>query len=120
MKQIGVFTKKIIDLLELDVAEGTPIFIGDSNIKHIKQRHPAEYDMYFSHIEEIIQYPDYVGIDQKNDSIDFVKVFQLGTEYVQVSVRVSASGQFFARTLFTLMSFKAERYIKQGTLIKIP
>lgn len=60
-KQIGYFSQEIIDLLNLDMKAGTPIYIGESNIEHIKSRHPYEFEAYFSNIEEIISEPDYVG-----------------------------------------------------------
>ena len=37
-KQIGNFTSEIINLLNLDIPVGTPIYIGESNIEHIKSR----------------------------------------------------------------------------------
>lgn len=35
-KQIGKITKKVIQTLNLDIEEDTPIYIGDANIEHIK------------------------------------------------------------------------------------
>lgn len=119
MKIIGYFSEDIIGLLKLDIMTGTPIYLGESNVNHMKERHPAEFDMYFNQIDDIISSPDYVGTNPKNNSVDFVKVFRVGTEYIQVSVRVSSSGKYFARTLFLLASFKAERYIEQGSLIPV-
>ena len=120
MRKIGEFTKTIIDLLGLDIDEGTPIYIGESNISHMKERHQYEFELYFPHIEEILRAPDYVGFNSKHGSIDFVKVFQIGNDHVQVSVKVTASGTYFARTLFVLMTYKAERFIENGTLKRVP
>lgn len=119
MRQVGVFSEKVIQVLELQIEAGTPIYIGDSNIDHIKKRHPVEYRQYFSRIEEILDEPDYVGKDPKNNSIDYVKVFRDGDDFIQVSVRVTNNGNYFAKTLFQLMTYKAERYIEQGTLKKL-
>lgn len=119
MKKIGVFTQNIIDLLRLDIEAGTAIYVGDQNIDHMKSRHPVEYEIYFPRISEIIDSPDYVCVNQKNQSIDYVKLFELNGEYIQVSVRVSAGGVYYAKTLFLLMTYKAERYIEQGTLIPV-
>lgn len=44
MKKIDCFTQEVIDLLELNLKVDTPIFIGTSNIEHIKNRHPSEYE----------------------------------------------------------------------------
>ena len=54
MKKIGVFKKEIIDLLGLNIAADTPIYVGDQNIEHMQNRHPAEYEKYFFRIEEIM------------------------------------------------------------------
>lgn len=42
---IGYFHQPVIDLLNLpDLTTDTPILIGESNIEHIKNRHPYEYE----------------------------------------------------------------------------
>lgn len=38
-RKIGEFSRKIIDVLDLNIPANTPIYIGDSNIEHIKSRH---------------------------------------------------------------------------------
>lgn len=116
MRIIGKFTQPIIDLLGLSMPAGTPIYLGEQNIEHMKMRHPYEFATYYSDIEEIVQHPDYVGYDRKNDSIDFVKLYEVDGSYVQIAVRASMNGNYFARTLFSLMTYKAEKYIRSGTL----
>ncbi|GHU91272.1 hypothetical protein FACS1894202_12430 [Clostridia bacterium] len=61
MKQAGKFTSEVISLLGLTVAEGTPIFIGETNIEHIIESHPRDYRLYGDQINEIIKAADYVG-----------------------------------------------------------
>lgn len=60
-QKIGSFSQKVIELLQLDITVGTPIYIGSSNVEHIKSRHLYEYDKYFPYISDIISTPDYVG-----------------------------------------------------------
>lgn len=38
-KQIGILTKKVINLLDLNLKKELPIYIGDNNINHIKRQH---------------------------------------------------------------------------------
>ena len=118
LRTIGTFSQAIIDLLGLNIVAGTPIYIGQENIDHMKARHPTEFEMYYDRIEEVISEPDYVRNNTKNASIDFVKTFYFGSDHVQVSVRVDSTGRHFARTLFLLMSYKFERFVKDGTLVK--
>ena len=68
-RQIGYFSQDVIDLLKLNTPSGTPIYIGQTNIEHIKKRHPYEYDAYYNKIEDIIAYPDYVGQNPSDKSI---------------------------------------------------
>lgn len=119
MRQVGVITKQIIDSLSLDIEENTPIFISENNERHVKERHPYEYEYYYPYVEEILATPDYVRRNMKHNSIDYIKAFQFGNDYVQASVRVDASGTLFVRTVFQVMSYKMERYIKNGFLVKI-
>ena len=119
MKTIGYFSKEIIDLLELNIENNTPIFIGQSNIEHIKNRHPYEYDKYFDDLEDIIKNPDYVGLNPKDNSIGFVKEYLINSEFVRIAVRVTSNKKCYIKTLHLLSTYNAERYIEKGTLIKL-
>lgn len=115
-QKIGCFSQEMIEMLELELPAGTPIYIGESNIEHIKNRHPYEYDKYFPHIREIIATPNYVGQNPSDESILFVKFYQLEKEYIRIAVRVTTNGVAFAKTLHLLSTANAERYIEKGTL----
>lgn len=118
IRKIGVFTKEIINLLNLKgIAENTPIYIGEQNELHIQQRHPVEYDVYFKDIEQILAKPDYIGENPNDNSIVYVKLYEVHGEYIRVGVKVTPSGKFFAKTLHLLSTYNAERYIEKGTLI---
>ncbi len=119
MNPIAHISKDIIDLLGLNILPNTPVFIGESNIEHIKNRHPYEYDRYFSDIGLIIDEPDYVGLSPKDNSILFVKLYEIGSEYIRVAVRITSNGTCFAKTLHLLSTCNADRYIEKGTLKKL-
>ena len=116
-KEVGKISRKLIELLNLNVAENTPIFLGDSNIQHMKSSHPEDYDKYGKHIENIIYAPDYVAINKNDNSIEYVKEFIVNEEYVKVAVRVSTNGTYFARSLYLLNSNRVNNFIKKGTLL---
>ena len=115
-KKIGSFSKEVIELLELEITAGTPIYIGSSNMEHIKNRHPYEYEKYLPYVSDIISTPNYVGKNPSDGSVAFVKFYQIGEEYVRVAVRVNTNGTAFAKTLHLLSTVNAERYIEKGTL----
>jgi len=61
----------------------------------------CEYAKYGIHIRNIINTPDYIGINPGDSSIEYIKDFTIDNEYVKVAVRVSQSGKYFTRSLFT-------------------
>ena len=62
MRQIGQFTQAVIDTLHLPVLVGTPIMLGETNIDHMKKRHPADYDKYGCDIEDVYKRQQYDSI----------------------------------------------------------
>ena len=116
MKPIAHISKQIIDILNLNLPPNTPVYIGASNIEHIKNRHPYEFDKYYQDISRIINNPDYVGLNPKDNSILMVKLFQIDNEYIRVAVKVTSKNICYAKTLHLLSSCNAERYLEKGTL----
>ncbi len=119
MKPIAFIRKEVIDILELDILPDTPVYIGETNLEHIKNRHPYEYEKYLPDIGAIIDTPDYVGINPKDSSILFVKLYEVHGEYIRVAARITAKGRCYAKTLHLLSTCNAERYIEKGTLKKL-
>ena len=119
VKPIAYISQMVIDILELELAPNTPVFIGETNLEHIKNRHPYEYERYLPDIGLIISSPDYVGLNPKDASILFVKLYEVNGEYVRVAVRITSGGKCYAKTLHLLSTCNAERYIEKGTLKKL-
>lgn len=118
-KQIGKITKKVIDTLNLDIEEDTPIFISETNIEHIKLRHPEDYNKYFKQITNIIENPTYVAKHPNKSSIEYIKKYILDNNYVLVAVRITKNDVNFARTMFVMTDKKVETYKKCGYFKKI-
>lgn len=85
----------------------------------MKSRHPAEYEKYGVDIPLILSYPDYIGINKKDNSIEYVKEYKIDNEYVEVAVRVSHTNNYFARSIYTLNKNRVKNFITKGTL-KVP
>lgn len=119
MRTVGFITQKVIDILNLNVTENTPIYLGETNIEHIKNRHPYEFEKYFQNIEDIISSPDYVGLNPKDNSILYVKLYEIEGEFIRVAAKITSGGKCFAKTLHLLSTCNAERYIEKGTLKRL-
>lgn len=117
-KQVGKLSQRVIELLGLTLSEGRSILLGESNIAHMVSRHPEDYALYGEYIPLILSMPDYVELNTKDESIEYVKEVQMDDVYVKVAVRVSARGQLFARSVYRLNTNRAKNFIEKGTLKK--
>lgn len=117
MKKVGNFSSRIIQLLDLQIKVGTPIYIGETNIKHIKESHPEDYSTYYQHLSEIIAFPDYACINKKDKSIEFVKEFF--PDQIKVAVRISTQGIFFVRSLYKLNERRVYNFIANNILKRV-
>jgi len=117
--QIGFISKDVANALELSHLENAPIFLGDSNIEHMQRRHFNDYVKYQLEIINIIIAPDYVGVNAKDNSIEFVKEFAIDGEFVKVAVRVSQNNILYARSLYVLNKNRVNNFIEKGTLKKV-
>lgn len=75
-KQVGVLCQRVIDLLGLTMKEGQSILLGESNIAHMVSNHPADYALYGEYIPLILSAPDYVALNAKDSSIEYVQGVQ--------------------------------------------
>ena len=120
MQPIAHITQEIIDLLGLPCQGNTPIYLGQTNRAHMQTSHPQDYQKYQEYIGLILTEPEYVGINPSDQSIEYVRAFQIDAhEYVKVAVRVSLSGRYYARTLYVLNPNRVHNFIQRGTLKRL-
>ncbi len=115
---LGKISKKILSLLNDQYCDDIPVFLGESNIKHMQSKHPEDYAKYGMYISEIVTDPDYIGLNPKDQSIECVKEFLVDGEYVKVAVRTSTGGKHFARSLYVLNKKRVRNFIVSGALKK--
>lgn len=113
-KQVGKLTKKVIELLNLDYKEETPIYIGENNINHMKREHPNDFKKYGNNIYDIINNPTYVAKNPKQNSIEYIKEYKVNNDLVLVAVRATSNNVLFARTLFIMSERKKNIYLSKG------
>ena len=119
-KQVGSFSAEVLSLFPaLPIAVDTPIYLSDTNVAHMQQAHPQAYQKYGVDLETILANPDYIGVNKKDFSIEFVREYQIDDEFVKVAVRVSANGVYYARSLYVLNNNRVQNFIKKGTLVKL-
>ena len=118
IKEIGWLSKNIIDKLNItDISINTPIYLGPSNINHMINSHPADYNKYKNNISEIINTPDYGYLNSSDNSIELIKDFIDEGKHVRAAIRISNNKQLFLRTLFTITDNKLQNYINSKKLV---
>lgn len=117
-KVVGQVTKQIELLLGLAEPRDRNIYFSSTNLEHMRTSHPEDFEKYGTELIHILAYPDYVGRNPKDGSIEYVKEFLVDGEYVKVAVRLSSSDRYFARSLYVLNRNRVERFIEKGTLKK--
>lgn len=115
--KVGEISQKLIDLLGLTCSSGTPIYLGTSNIDHMKRKHPEAFNTYNKYISSILSSPDYVR-KAPDGSVEFVKEFKVNSEFVKLAVRMTGSSRWYLRTMYVLNNNRVNNYIKKGTLLK--
>ena len=118
MLVIGRLDEKIASILGIDVPDDPMIYLGEQNIQHMMSSHPDDYSRYGDKIGEIVSSPDYVYLDTRDGSIEFVKEFVFFGEFIKVAVRATASSVLYARTLYVLREERVQSYINSGLLKK--
>lgn len=109
----------MIETLGLDIPSGTPIYIADTNLEHMKASHPEDFKKYGNDIADIIANPDYVGRNVKDDSIEFTKEYIINGDFVKVAVRVTTRNVYYARSMYVLNPNRVKNFIRKGTLKKL-
>lgn len=118
--KIGKFSKKIIDLLNLNIPENTEIYIGNQNREHMEKKHSHDYYYYHHLLPNIISNPDYVGIEPKNNSIEYIKEVSIDpSAIIKIAIRVSSNGKYFVRTMYNISDHKIQSALNKGYLFKV-
>lgn len=93
-----------------------PIYIGPSNVEHIRCKHPVEFVKHLQDIPDIIENPDYIGVHPRQGGVEFVRMFE--ENGVMVSVRPSAKSTLFVRSIYAVTDERVQSYLQKGTLIR--
>lgn len=116
--KIGELKKEVIDTLNLNCSPRNILLTAD-RIYHC-EKHKNEYkdehsyNKSISSIPEIINTPDYIGFNESNNSIHYVKKLEDAT---LVAVRLSYKGSLTLRTVFPLTEYKLNKEINSKKLI---
>ena len=92
---------------------GDMIYIGESNVNHIKRRHSSAYSKYGDRLTQIVSEPDYVSINDEDGSLEYVKIFD---DHVKLVVRIAGDEKLYVRSMYIVYRSRTEFFIKSGRL----
>jgi len=117
--KIGVLSKEIIDLLNLN-RDPCDIILWEDRFKYI-QKHKGDFkseidfECHVAAIPEVIENPDYIGVHPHKNSLEFIKRID---ELLIVVVRIKQQGDLAFRTMYPLSQKQLQEYLKRGTVVE--
>lgn len=117
--KIGVLTKELIDLLNLN-CDTCDIILWEDRFKYIEKhkyhfKSEIDFERHIAAIPEVIENPDYVGVHQHKNSLEFIKRID---ELLIVVVRIKQKGDLAFRTMYPLSERQLQDYLKSGTVVE--
>ena len=88
------------------------VIITERQIEHIKERHPSDYERYFSYAQEIIREPDYIlEANKPNTAFVLKHIVDNGKNY-QLILRLKTSHDpaDYCNSIITFLKVEEKRY----------
>lgn len=89
------------------------VIITNERIKHIKLRHPGDYEKYINYIPDIIKNPDHILEDKKNlDTLLFLKTLRDINKNIQVVIKlqININEKEKINSIITFWHIRARNY----------
>ncbi|MCL1904494.1 MAG: PBECR2 nuclease fold domain-containing protein [Oscillospiraceae bacterium] len=88
------------------------VIITETQIEHIKERHPNDYERYFEYIPAILEDPDYIIEANKPNTSILLKSFSENGKNFQLILRLKASTdpESYENSIITFMKVNEKRY----------
>lgn len=88
------------------------VIITDTQIEHIKERHPNDYERYFGYVKEIIEHPDYILEANKPNTAFILKHIIDNNKNYQLILRIKTSNDpvGYKNSVITFLKVEDKRY----------
>ena len=110
---IGRIDKEIYKVVTPDI-QTDEVIITDERIAHIKERHPNDYERYFSYFKDIVSSPDYILEANKPNTAFILKEIDNVGEHFQMILRLAVSGDpdGYKNSVITFLNTDEKRYAR--------
>jgi hypothetical protein len=88
------------------------VIITDERIQHIKDRHPNDYETFFSYMSEVVAEPEYIIEANKPNTALILKSFTNGKEQFKTVLRLvtSVDDKAFKNSIITFMKINEKEW----------
>lgn len=112
MHIIGQINTEIYKCIAEDIT--TPeVIITDERIQHIKDRHPNDYEQYYTYLKDIVENPDYIIETPKPNTALILKEIQLSAEKqfkTVLRLKTSKDNPVFKNPIITFMKINEKEW----------
>lgn len=109
---VGKIDRDIYKCITDDIVTNE-VILTDERISHIKERHPNDYERFFSYIPEIIKNPDYIIRANKPNTATILKQISDNGEKFQLVLRIltSMDNPEFKNSVITFLNINERTWI---------
>ena len=98
------------------------VIITDVQIKHIKERHPNDYEQFSKYFAEIIAEPDYILEANRRNTAFVLKKIEIEKMHFQLILRLKTSSdpQNYKNSIITFLKInqrKWEKYLRNKKIL---
>ena len=111
--------KQIKELLGIQSDVNVIKYSKNNLEKYLLKRNHIDALKYFDKIEDILEEPDYVGINpnEKSECLEYIKVFD---ENILVALKIHSSEEFYyIPSMYTITDYKLQSRLFSGRLKKV-
>lgn len=111
MYLVGKINIEIYNCITKDIMTDE-VIITDERIQHIKERHPNNYEQYYSYMRSIIENPEYIIEANKPNTALILKSFSNGNETFKTVLRLitSSDNSKFKNSIITFMKINEKEW----------
>jgi len=114
---VGEYNTKFNEILELSLDEQS-IYQADGLKTHIERRHP-ECLGYLDLIPQIIQNPDFIGVNPREKSGESVELIKRFDSNILIGIKLDTKNKYlYVATLHEIRESRIERQLHSGRLKK--
>lgn len=108
---VGKIDKDIYRCVTDDIA-ADDVIITETQIRHIKERHPNDYESYFKYIKEVVENPDYILEANKPDTAFVLKHITENDKNFELILRLKTSKdeKDYKNSIITFLKIDEKRY----------